>query len=515
MNESRTIHAADDWAVVLQSVPSKSKKEIVKRLEEIFELDKRDAEQILSNTPLILLDNLSFGLAARIKKFFQKIGAVAETTNHDMIKKNCFQVVWPQTPELSFFMKSEMGPAEILVQGKQTATAPAEISSVVPKSVNEAKPRVPEAPEASLSPGPVPMKKDGLITPETPAKSEDYGKKSEAPKASEAPVPRKPVQESPAVSQFLPVSEKPNQKSPEIEKSTAVPSPGVDLDWEKRAKELHEKLQKIHEAKQELHSQHVEATEKVKNAQQRLEEQKNKNEEITKAYKDLQKEVQKHEVLSREGEEWRSRAIALDEKIRELERSLSQKTSAIEQLIQQKEELARQSEKAAAETQQELLTLRNRELEFFRKIEGLERNIQEMTESLRSRDGAVIQIEKQILELSEKVQGYELLRQEHEQLLKEHSTIRREYDIKLNEQGTVLAKTEEDHRRYRSRADRKNAAATRELGELIRGMDGIRQGLQKLVFFLGSESAILDSEKKSTLRAPLSRTSDTPNMEKS
>jgi len=65
----------------------------VKRLAEIFELDKHDAEQVLSNMPLILVDNLSFGLAARIKKFFQKIGAVAETTNHDMIKKNCFQIV--------------------------------------------------------------------------------------------------------------------------------------------------------------------------------------------------------------------------------------------------------------------------------------------------------------------------------------------------------------------------------------------------------------------------------------
>ena len=106
MNESRSIHAAEDWGVVLQSVPSRNKREIVKRLEEVFELDKRDAEQVLSNMPLILIDNLSFGLAARIKNFFQKIGAVAETTNHDMIKKNCFQVLWPQTPDLSFFMKN-------------------------------------------------------------------------------------------------------------------------------------------------------------------------------------------------------------------------------------------------------------------------------------------------------------------------------------------------------------------------------------------------------------------------
>ena len=70
-------HADEDWGVVLQSAPSKSKKEIVKRLEEIFELDKQDAEKALSNMPLILLDNISFGLAARVKAHFQKIGAVA------------------------------------------------------------------------------------------------------------------------------------------------------------------------------------------------------------------------------------------------------------------------------------------------------------------------------------------------------------------------------------------------------------------------------------------------------
>ena len=62
MNESKSIHAAEDWGVVLQSVPSKNKKEIVKRLEEIFGIDKRDAEQVLANMPLILVDNISLSL---------------------------------------------------------------------------------------------------------------------------------------------------------------------------------------------------------------------------------------------------------------------------------------------------------------------------------------------------------------------------------------------------------------------------------------------------------------------
>ena len=488
MSEPRSIHAAEDWGVVLQSVPSRNKREIVKRLEEIFGLDKRDAEQILSNMPLILVDNLSFGLAARIKKFFQTIGAVAETTNHDMIKKNCFQVLWPQTPDLSFFMKNETGPAEAPVQEKKSNDRPAEIPPVERRVASyEMKPEMPKIHETPLPPRPV--QESPTMVPLYP------------------PVSPKPVQESSATPSHLhPVSE---------EKPAAALPSGGDSDWERRAKELNEKLRKIHEERQDLHAKHAEAAEKVKNEfQQRLEEEKKKKGEIAKAYEDLQKEAQKHEALAREGEEWSSRAAALSEKVRELETNLMQKTSAVEHLTHEKENLTRQSEKTAAETQHELSTLRDREQEFFRKIEGLERNVREMTESLRSRDGVLAQFEKQIIELVEKAQGYESLRQEHAQLVQERATIRKEYDAKLEEQEARFAKNEEDHRRYRSLVDRKNAAATRELGEWVRDGDVVRQGLQKLILFLGSESAVLDTEKKPHLKSPLTRGSAAPKAEK-
>jgi hypothetical protein len=137
-----------------------------------------------------------------------------------------------------------------------------------------------------------------------------------------------------------------------------------------------------------------------------------------------------------------------------------------------------------------------------------------MSESLRSRDAVLAQFEKQIMELAEKARGYESLRREHAQLAQELATIHPEYDAKLHEREVLLAKAEEDHRRYRSRTDRKNAAAARELGEWIRGMDTIRQGLQKLILFLGSESAVLDGEKKSNLKSPLTRGPDVPNTGK-
>ena len=86
--EIRMANSTENWCVIIQSYSPKLKKELVKKLVEVFDLEKKDSDQALSNTPLILLDNLSFGMAARIKNYFSKTGAVAETTNHDMIKKN-------------------------------------------------------------------------------------------------------------------------------------------------------------------------------------------------------------------------------------------------------------------------------------------------------------------------------------------------------------------------------------------------------------------------------------------
>ncbi|MFA7255923.1 MAG: hypothetical protein WC133_07535, partial [Candidatus Omnitrophota bacterium] len=98
---------------------------------------------------------------------------------------------------------------------------------------------------------------------------------------------------------------------------------------------------------------------------------------------------------------------------------------------------------------------------------------------------------------------------------KKYDTIRQEYDAKFSEQEVNFAKVEEEHRRYRSRADRKTAAATRELGEWVRDVDAVRQGLQKLILFLGSESAVLDEEKKPRLKSPLTRGPASPNTRKS
>lgn len=547
-NDSKLPPGSEDWGVVLQSVPSKKKKDVIKQLETIFHLDREDAEQVLANVPLLLVDHVPFTVATRIKKFFQKLGAVAETTNHDMIKKNCFQIVWPEMPDLTPFMEE---PAAVAAK-----TAPASVlekQTPVPEPVPEA-PRAAEAPAVASSPvtEPAPITPPVEVPPQTPAVSSQ-----------------------------------------------------VDLEWERRARELNEKLQKIQQEKEQMCEEHAEVSEKTKNEfQEKLDQERQKKEEIAKAYELLQQEAQKQEALTREGEEWRSKAMALGEKVREIETDLMRKNSAIEHLVHEKDELSGRArraeeldrrvaeleasgqakdqekwlmgerigeleknageihrqleevrrheqelslqtseagrriqeldqsiaakeneknglltriaelEKYAAEAGREIESARHREQELKEKSSGLERSLESMEESLRSRDAALAQFEKQVLELAEKVSESEHLRQEYAKLVQERATIRKEYDAKLAEQEVRFARVEDEHRRYRSRADRKNAAATRELGEWVRGVDTVRQGLQKLILFLGSESAVLDTEKKFQLRSPLTRGPDAPSAEK-
>jgi hypothetical protein len=428
INEPRPFHAADDWAVVIQSVPSKSKKEIVKRLVEIFELDKRDAEQILSNVPLMFLDNISFGLAVRVKKYFQKLGAVAETTNHDVIKKNCMQVLWPQAPDLSYFMKNELGPMESHEQeaahGAKPSAGPLagekETGPEMPK-IHKGSPFIKQEPEASLPP----------IYP---------------------PIAPKPVQESAAsLSPFATPTEKP--KPPSLS--------GSEADRGRQDEALNEKLRKIDLEKQLLQTQHAAAIETLR---RQLEAEKKKTAEVAQAYDALQKESQKQgaafqeiekwqakvagleekvrflekslsqkqEEASRQAEEWRvklsgaeekirqleqelsqrqaapsqereaqsAQTSALEEKVRALENELTQKTAEFEQTTRQKESILQQFETAVSQAHQEIAGLRDRERSYVQTIEGLEKNIQQMTESLRYRDQVLAEFEKQITELA-------------------------------------------------------------------------------------------------------------------
>jgi len=188
--ESQSMNPLENWSVILQSYNQKKKKDFAKKFAQTFGLDKKDAAQAISNTPIIILDNLSFGVAMRVKKHFQELGAVMETTNYDMIKKNCYQIGWPETPDLSFFSP------------KNTEEQP--VAEVEPQK----------------NPFSIPAAKEAVETVK-----EDLGD---------------------AFAEEIRIDQDQTQDAPEAKEETVV-EPPQESEWEQKARELSEKLQKIQE----------------------------------------------------------------------------------------------------------------------------------------------------------------------------------------------------------------------------------------------------------------------------
>ncbi|HNX68532.1 MAG TPA: hypothetical protein PKI45_03490 [Candidatus Omnitrophota bacterium] len=477
MDEAKSPQQSEDWSVILQSFPSKKKKDLAKRLSEIFDLDRSDAEQAISNLPLILLDGLSFTAATRIKGFFQKLGTVTEISNHEVIKKNCYQILWPQKPDLSYFLKDGTKPAS----GKAAPVPSVPVEGETPRSFS---------PEIS----------------------------QEEPK-----VPSKTSQEASGISPVPPVAE--------------------DADWKKRAKDLSEKLEKIQEAPPQVFEAPASAPEP------------SVHEVPAQDDEGLREEMRRREAQKKEeSDEWRFKATALGDRVYELEDALARKTEELAQLSAELEKIresaaraeelerlltqkesesnAKQSEvqrwmdkaqtfeneiveksKAMELLSRELSSIQEREREALKKIDAFERNsavvaeeLRVKEEALRARDNALVALEKRVGELAAKAQECDALRLEYTRLTQE----RKAYEAKLLDFETRCGKIEEEHRRYRSRMERKITAATRELGTWGRSLDTLRLGFQKLTVFLGNESAVMDTGAKPAVRGPVGRPSVSP-----
>jgi len=58
-----------NWCVVLNAIQSEiDKKRIAKKMSETFSLSLEEANDLVSSTPIILLDNLSRSMAAKVKQ---------------------------------------------------------------------------------------------------------------------------------------------------------------------------------------------------------------------------------------------------------------------------------------------------------------------------------------------------------------------------------------------------------------------------------------------------------------
>jgi golgin subfamily A member 4 len=96
------------WAVVLDRVPNEiSRSRTIHKLSKAFSLSIDEAGELVDNTPLILLDELTHEVAAKVKEQFARGHVGCFLTSDTLTKRKCFRAVWPVTPKISTLVGEE------------------------------------------------------------------------------------------------------------------------------------------------------------------------------------------------------------------------------------------------------------------------------------------------------------------------------------------------------------------------------------------------------------------------
>jgi chromosome segregation ATPase len=442
------VSSNENWCVIIQSFPSKLRKELVKQVADIFGLDKKDAEQAFRNTPLILLDGLSFSTAARIKNFFAKVGANVETTSHEMIKKNCYQILWSEMPDLSFFLKDEAPaagarpakPAPVLPATPEKATKPEESSPAE-------KPPVPAKHAFSFlrqqTPEPAPA------TAETPARS--------APKPAAAPEPA------------------PEPKA-DTQEQAVTPEP-ASL-WEKRAKELSSRLAKIQDEKQQQQQQQqIQASRE----QDRLKEDMQAK---------LAAEKQQAEQPAQEREQAQSSPGATEESaVREAERAKEQ-NEALLQTIKDLETRLGQKDSDLRTAQQRLGEFTQKEVGATARADQLQKTLDEKNAAITEGENLRAALQQEISQLTGKVGDLDGIAK-HRQA---------ELESMQAEVEKLCAKHDEERRALQSQTGDLNKKIE-ELEAVIREKQSSSDEIQRTIDELRSREAELQQQNGSLVHA--------------
>ena len=94
-----------DWAVILnRAVTDFAKQRAAEQLISLFQLSPEEAGDLMANTPIVLLDQISLDVAEKVREHFSKIGVDCSATNDIFQKRKCFRAIWPETPDVSRFM---------------------------------------------------------------------------------------------------------------------------------------------------------------------------------------------------------------------------------------------------------------------------------------------------------------------------------------------------------------------------------------------------------------------------
>ena len=120
LRHKKTQGDEQNWCLILNPLRSEiDKKKVAQKISEVFSLSVEESSDLVSNTPIILLDNLTRALALKLKEYFRTAGADMMLTNDVFQKRKCYRTVWPEPPNLSFLHDWDRKEEEVSIPAQQ------------------------------------------------------------------------------------------------------------------------------------------------------------------------------------------------------------------------------------------------------------------------------------------------------------------------------------------------------------------------------------------------------------
>ena len=96
-----------NWSAILHPLRSElDKKRVAEKVSELFRVSFEEARELVENTPIILLDQISHPVAIQVQSIFQGVRAEVSLTADPSAKRRCYRAVWQDPPNLSLLIPS-------------------------------------------------------------------------------------------------------------------------------------------------------------------------------------------------------------------------------------------------------------------------------------------------------------------------------------------------------------------------------------------------------------------------
>ncbi|OQA57092.1 MAG: Chromosome partition protein Smc [Candidatus Omnitrophica bacterium ADurb.Bin277] len=98
-----------NWFIVLNPLKSEIERtKIAHEIARVFRIPADEAMDLVANTPIILLDSLSYATALQIKQYFRAVASDLVVSNDSILKRRCYRAVWPSPPDLAFLRGTDI-----------------------------------------------------------------------------------------------------------------------------------------------------------------------------------------------------------------------------------------------------------------------------------------------------------------------------------------------------------------------------------------------------------------------